>query len=64
MLFFLFSSFEIKDINEINHNNEKIYEIKLFYLGKYIKEFKEDLNEKGNKIIPNTEFKKKLLNMD
>jgi len=39
----------------------KKYEIKLFYLGKYIKEFKADLNEKGNKIIPNTEFKKEII---
>ena len=30
VLFFPFSSFEIKDIKEINNNNEKIYEIKLF----------------------------------
>ena len=30
VLFFPFSSFEIKDIKEINNSNEKIYEIKLF----------------------------------
>ena len=63
VLFFPFSSFEIKDIN-INEKlieNEKIYEIKLLYLWKYIKEIKKDLNEKGNKIVPNSEFKKELI---
>ena len=49
VLFFPFSSFEIKDINETYDKNEKIYEIKLLYLGKYIKEFKNDLNEKKKK---------------
>ena len=31
ILFFPFSSFEIKDIKEINQGNEKIYEISLLY---------------------------------
>ena len=62
VLFFPFSSFEIKDIQEINDKNEKIYEIKLLYLGKYIKEFKKDKTfiEKSH-IIPNTEFKKEII---
>ena len=62
VLFFPFSSFEIKGINEINDNNERIYEIKLLYLGKYIKKFKEDiiLNEEEN-ILPNSEFKKEII---
>ena len=55
--FFLF----IKDIKEINIGNEKGYEIKLLYLGKYLKEIKNNkdiiLNE--NK-IPDSEFKHQL----
>ena len=59
VLFLPFSSFEINNINEINVNNEKIYEIKLLYLGKYIKEFQKDkMNEK---IIPETEFKQEII---
>ena len=60
VLFFPFSSFEIKDINQIYDNNEVIYEIKLLYLGKYIKELKKDKNIKNN-IIPDSEFKKELI---
>jgi len=63
VLFFPFSSFEIKNINEKIDNNEKVYEIKLLYLGKYIKDIKKDINEKGNIIIPNTEFKKEIIKL-
>ena len=58
VLFFPFSSFEIKNIKEV-HNNNIDYEIELLYLGKYLKEFKKDkkLIEKEN-IIPDSEFKK------
>ena len=35
VLFFPFSSFEIKDIKETTLGNDKRYEIKLLYLGKY-----------------------------
>jgi len=57
VLFFPFSSFEIKDIKETVLNDEKIYEITLLYLGKYIKEtdiLKENVPE-------NSEFKKQLI---
>ena len=37
VLFFPFSSFEIKKIKEINIGKEKGYEIKLLYLGKFLK---------------------------
>ena len=60
VLFFPFSSFEIKDINQIYDNNEVIYEIKLLYLGKYIKELKKDKNIKKN-IIPDSEIKKEII---
>ena len=40
VLFFPFSSFEIQKVNEIFINNEKRYEIRLLYLGKYLREFK------------------------
>ena len=58
VLFFPFSSFEIKEINEVNNR----YEIKLLYLGKYLKEFekKENLTE-IQKNLPDSEFKKQIL---
>ena len=52
VLFFPFSSFEIKDIKESTYNKEKIYEIKLLYLGKYLKEV-ENLDTN----IPDSKFK-------
>ena len=61
VLFFPFSSFEIKDINEINIENEKGYEIKLLYLRKYLKEIKKNKNLTINENkIPDSEFKKQL----
>jgi len=61
VLFFPFSSFEIKKIKEINIGKEKGYEIKLLYLGKYLKEIEKNKNiiNKENK-IPDSEFKKQL----
>ena len=61
VLFFPFSSFEVKDIKEINIGNERGYEIKLLYLGKYLKEIENDSSiiSKENP-LPNTEFKKQL----
>ena len=38
VLFFPFSFFEIKGINQINKEKEKVFEIRLLYLGSYIKE--------------------------
>ena len=38
VLVFPFSSFEIKDVKEVNFNGRKIYEIRILYLGKYLKE--------------------------
>ena len=40
VLFFPFSSFEIKEIKEKSLNYDKYYEIKLLYLGKYLKKLK------------------------
>ena len=61
VLFFPFSSFEINNINEINMGNEKLYEIKLSYLGKYLKDIENDNNLINNEIIiPNSEFKKQI----
>ena len=56
VLFFPFSSFEIKDIKMIEINDEDAYEIKLKYLGKYIKLF-----ENAPIKIPDSEFKKELI---
>ena len=61
VLFFPFSSFEIKDIQEINLENEKGYEITLLYLCKYLKYIENDKNIIINEDkIPDTEFKKQL----
>ena len=58
VLFFPFSSFEIEYIKDIILNNEKIYEIKLIYLGKYLKKLQNDKNLINKEIkIPNCEFK-------
>ena len=58
VLFFPFSSFEIKDIKESIYKNEKIYEIKLLYLGKYLK-----LIENIDKKIPDSLFKKEMIEL-
>ena len=62
VLFFPFSSFEIKDIKEIKIDNEKRYEIRLLYLGKYLKNIENDkaLIEKVNNILPYSKFKNQL----
>jgi len=64
VLFFPFSSFELKEIKEINIKGEKRYEIKLLYLGKYIKEIeKENTNIEKENNIPNSEFKKQIIEL-
>ena len=61
VLFFPFSSFEIKDIKEIKIGKEKRYEIKLLYLGKYLKEIEKNKIIMNKEIkIPDSEFKKQL----
>ena len=61
VLFFPFSSFEIKSIQK-DQNNPEIYQINLFYLGKYLKEFQKDENFTSmEKKIPDSKFKKHLL---
>ena len=57
ILFFPFSSFEIKEIKEINIGEEKGYEIKLLYLGKYLEEIE------NNKNIINKEKKYLIVNL-
>jgi len=54
-----FSSFEIKEIKEIKIGEEKGYEIKLLYLGKYLKEIEKNIIKEENK-TPESEFKKQL----
>ena len=56
ILFFPFSSFEIKNINY--NKNDDIYEIELLYLGKYIEQIKKDLTEN---MIPVSAFKKEII---
>ena len=53
VLFFPFSSFEIKEIKQIKKDNKVLYEIRLLYLGKYIKEIENDkkIVETENKIV-------------
>ena len=63
VLFFPFSTFEIKEINKsINKEKEEIYIINLLYLGKYVLELEETLKNDEN-IIPDTEFKKQIMMM-
>ena len=60
VLFFPFSSFEIRDIKPIK--GQKTYEIELLYLGKYLKEILKDKNLfETEENIPNTEFKKEII---
>jgi len=62
ILFFPFSSFEIKEIKEINIGEEKGYEIKLLYLGKYLEEIENNKNIiNKEKEIPDSEFKTQLI---
>ena len=61
VLFYPFSSFEIKDIKEVYLKGKKIYEIRLFYLGKYLKEIENDNNLMKNEIdILKLEFKRQV----
>ena len=61
VLFFPFSSFEIKDMKIKNIGKEKGYEIKLLYLGKYLEEIENDKDIIMNEYkIPDSEFKKQL----
>ena len=62
VLFFPFSSFEVKEIKKCSFNNEVLYEIKLLYLGKYLKELIDDNSFiQKNANIPNSEFKKQIM---
>ena len=62
VLFFPFSSFEIKEIKEINFGGEEGYEMRLLYLGKYLKDIENDKNIVINENnIPDSEFKKQLI---
>ena len=62
VLFFPFSSFEIKDIKEIEFGGEAGYEIRLLYLGKYLKDIENDPNIiMDENDIPDSEFKKQLI---
>ena len=61
VLFFPFSSFEIKEIKKIENINGNKFIIRLLYLGKYTNEFqKENINEK-DLILSNSEFKKEII---
>ena len=61
VLFFPFSSFEVKSLEEKNIGKEKIYQIKLLYLGKYLENIENDKNiiSKEN-ILPDCQFKTQL----
>ena len=62
VLFFPFSSFEIKELNDVYLGKEKIYELHLLYSGKYLNDIENNtyLNKEENK-IPDSEFKKELI---
>ena len=62
VLFFPFSPFEIKGFQEIEDENR--YEVRLLYLGKYLKEIEKDINiiELENE-VPDSEFKKQIIDL-
>ena len=62
VLFFPFSPFEIKGIQEIEDENR--YEVRLLYLGKYLKEIEKDVNiiDIENDIL-DSEFKKQIIDL-
>ena len=61
VLFFPFSSFEIKEIKPPEQNKD-IYVIKLLYLGKYLKEINTEQNFVGQNIdLPKTDFTKDIV---
>ena len=62
VLFLPFSSFDIKEIKETKKGIEKIYEIRLLYLGKYLKEIENDkelLDKETN--LPDSKFKTQII---
>jgi len=62
VLFFPFSSFEIRDIKEKNIKGQKVYEIELLYLGKYLKDILKDKNLfEAEENIPDSKFKKEII---
>ena len=64
VLFFPFSSFEIKGLTEKTINNEIIYEIKLLYLTKYIDEIEKTHNIINiENQIPDCEFKNQIIEL-
>jgi len=61
VLFFPFSPFEIKSIKDVE-GDEKLFEVRLFYLGKYLKEIEKDVNIVDlESELPDSEFKKQIL---
>ena len=61
VLFFPFSPFEIKSIKDVE-GDETVFEVRLFYLGKYLKEIEKDVNIVDlESEIPDSEFKKQIL---
>ena len=62
VLFLPFSSFEIKDLKETIKYGETVYEIKLLYLGKYLKEL-ENIDYTKITKIPDSDFKKEIVGL-
>ena len=61
VLFFPFSPFEIKSIKDVE-GDETVFEVRLFYLGKYLKEIEKDVNIVDlESELPDSEFKKQIL---
>jgi len=62
VLFLPFSPFEIKEIKEIEENRR--YEIRLLYLGRYLKQIEKDINITDiENEIPDSEFKNQILEL-
>ena len=62
VLFFPFSPFEIKGIQEVKDKNR--YEVRLLYLGRYLKQIEKDVNITDiENEIPDSEFKKQIIEL-
>ena len=62
VLFFPFSSFEIKSLKQIFIGGEIIYEMRLLYLGKYLRNIENDYNIISYEYsLPESEFKTQLM---
>ena len=64
VLFFPFSAFEIKDINEMMFGKEEGYLINLLYISKFLKDFEENKSNINETPLPESEFATQALQLN